>query len=99
MTIRWVIVACVAFVIIAGLVRRRPGDGMADIIVLIALFGIIALVELVARRFVHTGDVAISVAALLAGGFALNSLYGLMAPERQRRRDRNLRAIMRRIRA
>ena len=96
MTIHWFITACMGFVILAGAVRRRPGDGLANTIVMIALFAAIAVAELVARRFVYTGDVAITVAALLAGLFALDALYGLMAPERQRRRDRKLRQLFRR---
>ena len=99
MTIHWLIIACLAFVIIAGAARRRPGDGMADIIVLLVLFGAIAIADLVASRFVHTGDIGTWVAAVLAFGFALNALYGLMAPERRRRRDRRLRAFMQRMRA
>lgn len=98
MIVHWFILACLAFVIIAGAARRRPGDGLADIIVLLVLFGIIAVVDLIASRFVHTGGIGTSVAAVLAFGFALNALYGLMAPERRRRRDRRLRAFMQRMR-
>ena len=96
MTIHWFIVACMGFVILAGAIRRRPGDGLASTIVLISLFAILAIADLVARRFAYTGDVAITVAALLAGLFALDALYGLMAPERQRVRDRKLRQLLRR---
>ena len=96
MTIHWFIVACMAFVILAGVVRRRPGDGLATIIVMISLFAALAVGDLVARQFVYTGDVGITVAAILAGGFALVALYGLMAPERRRRRDRKLRNLLRR---
>jgi hypothetical protein len=96
MTIHWLIVACVAFVIAAGVARRRPGDGLATTIVMISLFAAIAIADLVARRFTYTGDIGITVAAVLAGAFALDALYGLMAPERQRRRDRKLRQLLRR---
>ena len=96
MTIHWFIVGCMAFVIIAGVVRARPGDGLATIIVMISLFAALAIADLVARRFVYTGDIGITVAAILAGLFALDALYGIMAPERQRRRDRKLRALLRR---
>ena len=96
MTVHWFIVACIAFVILAGAVRRRPGDGLATIIVMISLFAALAIADLVARRFMHTGDIGITVAAMLAGGFALDALYGIMAPERQRRRDRKLRELLRR---
>jgi hypothetical protein len=98
-TIHWLIIAGIAFVIIAGLARRRPGEGLADIVVLVFLFGLIALVDRVVSRFVDTGGIAISLAAAVTFGFALNALYGLMAPERQRRRDRRLRAFMQRMRA
>jgi hypothetical protein len=46
-------------------------------------------------RFVDTGGVASTLAAILAIGFAIDALYGLMAPERQRRRDRRLAKLMR----
>jgi hypothetical protein len=43
-----------------------------------------------------TGYAASLVIILVAGGFALDSLYGLMAPERQKRRDKKLRRLMKR---
>lgn len=96
MTVHWFIVACMAFVIVAGAVRSRPGDGLANAIVMISIFAAIAIADLVARRFMYTGDIGITVAAVLAFAFALDSLYGLMAPKRQRARDRKLRALLRR---
>ena len=96
MTIHWFIVACMAFVILSGVVRRRPGDGLASTIVMIGLFATLAIADLVARQFVYTGDIGITVGAVLAGGFALDAVYGLMAPQRQRQRDRKLRALLRR---
>ena len=98
MTIHWLIIACMAFVIVARSVRGRPGDALGDIVVLVFLFAAIAIVDMVASRFVYTGDIGLTVAAVLAGGFALDALYGLMAPERQRRRDRRLRALLQRVR-
>lgn len=92
----WIIVACIAFVIGAGIARRRPGLGIANTTVLVFLLGLIAVVDLVVSRFLYTGDIAWTVAALLAFGFALDALYGLMAPERQRVRDRKLRSLLRR---
>jgi hypothetical protein len=97
--IAWFIAGCIAFVIIAGAARGRPGVGIADASLLVFLLGLIAVAELVLARFFDTGDIAWTVAALLAFGFALDALYGLMAPERQRRRDRKLRALMQRRRA
>ena len=94
-----IILICVAFVLIAGTFRRRPGVAVADTALLVILLGLIGIADLVLRRFVDTGGVAWTLAALLAVGFALDALYGLMAPERQRRRDRRLGELMRRRRA
>jgi len=98
-TALWIILICVAFVLITGTFRRRPGVAVADTALLVILLGMIGIVDLVLGRFVDTGGVAWTLAALLAFGFAINALYGLMAPERQRRRDQRLNALMRRKRA
>jgi len=92
----WIIIGCIAFVIGAGIARRRAGIGIANTTVLVFLLGLIAVVDLVLSRFIYTGDIAWTVAGLLAFGFALDALYGLMAPERQRARDRRLRSLLRR---
>ena len=94
-----IILVCVAFVLVSGTFRRRPGVAVADTALLVILMGLIGIADLVLRRFVDTGGVAWTLAALLAVGFALDALYGLMAPERQRRRDRRLGELMRRRRA
>ena len=94
----WIIMGCMAFIILAGGARGRGGVAFADVTVLVMLFGLIALADLILSRFTDTGDTAWTVAALLAGGFAVDALYGLMAPERQRRRDQKLRQLMRRRR-
>ena len=96
MTAFWIIIGCIAFMIGAGIARRRAGLGIANTTVLVFLLGLIAVVDLVLSRFVYTGDIAWTVAGLLAFGFALDALYGLMAPERQRARDRKLRSLLRR---
>ncbi|MDQ3483633.1 MAG: hypothetical protein M3448_09555 [Pseudomonadota bacterium] len=96
MTAFWIIVACIAFVIVSGTVRRRPGVAITDTAVLMFLLGLIGVADLVLSRFVDTGSIGWTVAGLLAFGFALDALYGLMAPERQRVRDRRLRALIRR---
>lgn len=96
MTAFWIIIGCIGFMIAAGIARRRPGLGIANTTVLVFLLGLITVSDLVLSRFIDTGDVAWTVAGLLAFGFALDALYGLMAPERQRRRDRRLRSLMRR---
>ncbi len=99
MTALSIILVCVAFVLVSGTFRRRPGVAVADTALLVILLGLIGIADLVLRRFVDTGSVAWTLAALLAVGFALDALYGLMAPERQRRRDQRLSALMGRKRA
>jgi hypothetical protein len=94
----WVILACMAFIILAGSARGRGGVAFADVTTLVILLGIIALADLVLSRFVYTGDTGWTLAALFAGAFAVDALYGLMAPERQQRRDRKLRELLRRSR-
>ena len=94
----WVILGSMAFMLLAGGARRRGGVAFADVTLLVILFGIIAIIDFVLSRFVYTGDTGRTVAALIAGGFAIDALYGLMAPERQRRRDRKLRQLMQRRR-
>jgi hypothetical protein len=94
-----IILICVAFVLIAGTFRRRPGVAVADTALLVILLGMIGVADLVLGRFVDTGGLGWTLAALLAFGFAIDALYGLMAPERQRRRDRRLSEMMRRRRA
>ncbi len=99
MTALSIILVCVAFVLVSGTFRRRPGVAVADTALLVILMGLIGIADLVLRRFIDTGSVAWTLAAVLAVGFALDALYGLMAPERQRRRDRRLGELMRRRRA
>jgi hypothetical protein len=92
------ILVCVGFVLISGTFRRRPGVAVADTALLVILLAIIGIANLVLSRFIDTRGVAWTLAALLAFGFALDALYGLMAPERQRRRDQRLSEFMRRKR-
>ena len=94
MTALSIILVCVAFMLVAGTFRRRPGIAVADTALLVILLGLIGVANLVIGRFVDTGNIGWTLAALLALGFALDALYGLMAPERQQRRDRRLRALM-----
>lgn len=96
MTAFWIILGCIGFVGAAGISRGRPGLAVADIALLVFLLAMIAIADLILSRFVDTGAIGWTVAGLLAFGFALDALYGLMAPERQRRRDQRLRALMRR---
>jgi hypothetical protein len=99
MTAFWFIVACVAFVIIAGSFRRRPGSALTDVTVLVMLFALIAIADMLLSNFFETGRTGWTIAAILAFGFALDALYGLMAPDRQLHRNRRLRNLMRRRRA
>ena len=99
MTALSIILVCVALVLVTGTFRRRPGVAVADTALLVILMGLIGIADLILRRFLDTGGIAWTLAALLAVGFALDALYGLMAPERQRRRDQRLGELMRRRRA
>ncbi|HVM22486.1 MAG TPA: hypothetical protein VM308_04175 [Sphingomicrobium sp.] len=96
MTTIAVISACIALVIVLGTVRGKPGRGIADTALLVIVFGLLAIADFIVGRFVDTGDVAVWVAIALAAGLALDAIYGLMAPERQRQRDRKLRRLMKR---
>ena len=93
------ILACIALVLVVGMARRKTGRAVTDMTILVVLFGIITIVDLLVSRFINTGHVGELVALIIAAAFALDSLYGLMAPERQRRRDRRLCDIMQRRRA
>ena len=99
MTAFWFIAACLGFIIVAGSFRRRPGSALTDVTVLIMLFAIIAIADIVLGNFYETGDIGWTLAGILAFGFALDALYGLMAPDRQFRRNRKIRQLMRRRRA
>ncbi len=96
MTTIAVIAMCIALVIVAGAVRGKPGRGIADTALLVILFALLTIVDFILSRFFDTGDAAVWAAIALAAGFALDAIYGLMAPERQRRRDQKLRRLMRR---
>ena len=98
MTALSIILVCVAFVLISGTFRRRPGIAVADTALLVILLATIGIADLVLSRFIDTRGIGWTIGALLAFGFALDALYGLMAPERQRRRDRRLSEMMRRRR-
>ena len=98
MTAFALILACVALIIVVGIARRKAGRAVTDMTILVVVFGIITILDMVLARFMDTGNAAEFVALAIAGAFALDSVYGLMAPERQRRRDRRLRALMQRRR-
>ena len=91
-----IILGCIVFMIVVASVRGDPGRAIADTTLLVILAGIVAALDFVFSRFMDTGYAASLVIILVAGGFALDSLYGLMAPERQKRRDKKLRRLMKR---
>ena len=99
MTAFWIIFSCFSIILLTGSARRSTGRALTDMTVLIGTFGLIAVANLVLSRFFDTGDFAWTLAAVLAGVFALDSVYGYMAPERKRRRDRAMRAFIQRRRA
>ena len=91
-----IILGCIVFMIVVASVRGDPGRAIADTTLLVILTGIVAALDFIFSRFMDTGYTASLVIILVAGGFALDSLYGLMAPERQKRRDKKLRRLMKR---
>ena len=96
MTTFAIIIGCIAFMIVVASVRGNPGRGVADAALLVILIGIITLADFILGRLMDTGDAGKSVAIAFAAGFALDALYGLLAPERQRARDKKLRRLMKR---
>ena len=99
MTAFWIVIACFVIILVTGSSRGSTGRALTDITVLVGAFAVIAVGDLLLSRFVDTGDLAWTLAAILAGAFALDSIYGFMAPQRKRRRDRALRDFMQRRRA
>jgi hypothetical protein len=91
-----IIIGCIAFMIVVASVRGNPGRGVADAALPVILIGVITIVDVVVGQFMDTGDAGKSVAIAFAAAFALDALYGLMAPERQRARDKKLRRLMKR---
>jgi len=95
----WVILFCFVIILVMGSSRGSTGRALTDLTVLVGAFAFIAVGDLVLSRFTDTGNIAWTMAAILAGGFALDATYGFMAPQRKRRRDRALRDLMQRRRA
>jgi uncharacterized membrane protein YccC len=91
-----IILGCIGFMFAIYAVRGNPGRAVADTALLVMLFGIIAVVDFVFSEFMDTGKLGSIVAAAAAAALALDALYGLMAPERQKRRDKMLRRLMKR---
>jgi hypothetical protein len=51
---------------------------------------------MVVGQFIETHDLGQMIAIAFAVGFLLDAFYGLLAPERQRARDKKLRRLMKR---
>jgi uncharacterized membrane protein YccC len=96
MTTTVLVLGCIAFMFVIYGVRGKPGRAVADTTLLVLLFGIIAVVDFVLGQFIDTGNAASIVAVAAAAALALDALYGLMAPERQKQRDKMLRRLMKR---
>ena len=96
MTATILVLGCIAFMFAIYAVRGNPGRAVADTALLVILIGIIAIVDLVLSQFIDTGSAGSIVAVAAAAALALDALYGLMAPERQKQRDRMLRRLMKR---
>jgi uncharacterized membrane protein YccC len=96
MTSTIVILGCIVFMFAIYMVRGNPGRAVADTALLVMLIGIIAIVDLVLSQFIDTGSAGSIVAVAIAAVLALDALYGLMAPERQKQRDKMLRRLMKR---
>jgi hypothetical protein len=91
-----IILACIAFMLVVGMIRGNPGRSVADTAFLVMLVGIITIADFAFGQFMDTGDAGKLIAIAFAAAFAVDALYGLMAPERQKRRDRKLRRLMKR---
>ena len=96
MTAFILVLGCMAFMLVIGMVRGNPGRAVADTALLVILFGIIAIVDIALSQFIDTGHAGSIVAVSCAAILALDALYGLMAPERQKQRDKMLRRLMKR---
>jgi hypothetical protein len=90
------ILGCMLSMIVIGMVRGNPGRAVADTALLVILFGVIAVVDILLSQFIDTGSAASIVAVVCAALLAFDALYGLMAPERQKQRDKMLRRLMKR---
>ena|SRR5690242_13510578 len=96
MTATVAILGCVLFMWVIYMIRGNPGRAVADTALLVILIGIVAVVDIVLSQFMDTGSAGSIVAVGGAAALALDALYGLMAPERQKQRDKKLRRLMKR---
>jgi len=91
-----IIVACIATMFAIQMARGNPGRAVADTALLVIVIGLITLVEMVLGQFIETHEIGQMLAIGFAVGFLLDAVYGLLAPERQRARDKKLRRLMKR---
>jgi uncharacterized membrane protein YccC len=96
MTTFVLVLGCIAFMFAIYAVRGNPGRAVADTALLVMLIGIVVIVELILDRFIDTGNTGSIVVVACSAALALDALYGLMAPERQKQRDKMLRRLMKR---
>ena len=96
MTTFVIVLGCIAFMFAIQMARGNPGRAVADTALLVILIGLIALADVVLSEFIDTGNIGTIIAVSCAGALALDALYGLMAPERQKQRDKMLRRLMKR---
>jgi hypothetical protein len=96
MTATVLILGCVLAMWVIYMARDMPGRAVADTALLVILIGIIAITDLVLSQFIDTRSTGSIVAVAGAAALALDALYGLMAPERQKQRDKMLRRLMKR---
>jgi Ca2+/Na+ antiporter len=91
-----IVLGCIAFMFAIGMIRGKPGRAVADTALLVMLIGIVTVVELVLDQFIDTRNAGSMIVIACAAALALDALYGLMAPDRQKLRDKKLRRLMKR---
>ena len=96
MTVVLLVLGCVAIMFAAAMASGKPGRAVADTTLLVILIGIITIANVVLGFFVDTGNAANFAAVGCSAVLALDSIYGFMAPERQKQRDQMLRRLMKR---
>ena len=96
MTSLLIVLGCIALMFAMSMIRGNPGRAVADTTLLVILIGIITIADLALSFFMDTGSAANFAAVGCAAALALDSVYGFMAPERQKQRDKMLRRLMKR---
>jgi len=90
------ILGCMVFMFVIYGIRGTPGRAIADTALLVMLIGIVVIADLALSQFFDTGNTGNIITVAAAAALALDALYGLMAPERQKQRDKMLRRLMKR---